>query len=191
VSGLDLEAATFPVAEPDPTEQLAQAQRHALNDKLLAAFKEWATAGGLPVDKWTISDNGLFKNPLGDEVTPYDAACSLQRIAEIKASVDEAVMVQCFYYQENKNSPPVLPCELRKSGQATVVIWALWDGKKCHGEARQAMPATPSVLVGIEGYGPDEAEWKDPYKVYALLEYGFKLGAFTATGEDTADEIPF
>ncbi len=164
-------------AEMHVSEQLARAQRLALNDAILSAFKAWADGAGFQVDKWGITESGVLTNPLGDGVSLYDAAMSLQRIAEMKA-LEASEVVGCFCLHHSSGDP-VLPCELRKNGQVSLVIWSIWDGTKCHGEARAAMPATPSLLVGIEGYGPDEAEWKEPHKLYALMEYGFKLMAYT------------
>lgn len=186
-----------PLVEADPAavERLAEAQRMGLNDALLAAFKSWATAAGFQVDKWTISLMGYLLNPLGDAVSPRDAAHSLQRIADMK-TIDQAELASCFVYRQKdrhgNEGPPIMPCELRKEGQASIVIWAAWDGKQCIGDARQAMPATPALLVGLEGGTPEDAEWREPARLYTLMEYGFKLGNFTEVAplEVTAAQAP-
>lgn len=185
-AGEDLDAATIDAEEANSYEQ-----RRALSEAFLGAFKSWAAAAGFMVDKWTISDQGVLLNPLGDGMSTYDAACSLQRIAEMK-TIDGEAAVYCFRTKHGRlakdHETPELPIELRKSGQATVVIWALWDGRQCVGEARADMPATPSVLIGLEGYGPEEAEWKEPHKVYALMEYGFKLCSYSPSTDARSDE---
>lgn len=62
-----------------------------------------------------------------------------------------------------------------------LVIWAIWDGEKCVGQATEGMPSTPSVLVSLEGCGPKEGKWTDPVKLYSFLEFGYKLGRYVPT----------
>lgn len=184
MSGEDLAAMIRVSADLEQNnERLSENQRHALHDLLLQAFQDWAKRGGFNVDKWRISGRGLPVNPLGDEMFPHDAALSLQRIAEF-ALIDPGEAAKCFYV----NDTPEVPIALEKPGQPTIVIWAIWDGKTCVGEARQAMPATAALLVALEGCDPDEAAWKEPVKIYTMMEYGFRLGRYKAP-EPTAFKL--
>ncbi len=162
---LQAEAMNVDLADQD---RLQQMQYHALLAMVFEAFKAWAARANWKVDDWQVSSNGNLINPLGDE-------CSLQRIAEMRA-LDPGVLAGSFHAERR-----LPPCELRKAGQATLVIWASWDGKQCLGQATEGMPATPALLVSLEGCGPELGKWTDPVKLYTLLEYGFKIEPFTET----------
>lgn len=169
------------------------AQTVDLFDRLLEAFTTWAKAAGHNVDKWTVSKgSGQPINPLGDECSWYEAALSLQRIAEM-AAINPATLVSCFHYQKSEGAPTEMPCELTKKGQATLVLWATWDGEEEQvGLTMLSQPQPPrpnkaAVLVSLEGCGPEQGKWLDPVKLYAFMEYGFHLGRYTPT---TAIPIP-
>jgi len=166
-------------ADEKAIEAIDKAQRDGLRDKMFDGFKDWAAGAGFDVSKWTMNAQGVLVNPLGDEMAANDAAASLQRIAQISA-IDRGELVLCFHYLPHGKSEPELPCSLTKAGQPALTIWAVWDGRRVLGEARSAMPAAPSLLVSLEGGGPDDGEWKEPAKLYALMEYGFRLGAYKA-----------
>lgn len=164
---------------------LQEAQREALLDKLFEAFKEWAKASNWDVSAWNVyrfngEHFGKPVTPLGDVVSYYEAVCSLQRIAEMRA-IDQGTLVSSFYVTGLVSGEPILPCQLTKQGHAAIVIWSLWDGQKCVGNAREGMPTTPAVLVSIEGCGPEDGKWTEPLKLYSLMEFGLKLGRYVPT----------
>lgn len=172
-------------------ERLRAAQTEALFLALFKTFVGWANSAGMNVDDWKLAQmSGNLLNPLGGECSFYEAACSLQRIAEMR-SLPPAVLVGSF--KAGHDDDDVLPCQLEKKGQATLVIWARWDGQEYRGPD-VAHPDEPAVLVSLEGCGPELGKWTDPVKLYALLEYGFQIGPYTETTDASAtgeQDIPF
>lgn len=202
---------------------LQEAQREALRIKLFAAFEEWAKAAGWDVSAWKVGDAqtaaggdafGLPVTPLGDAVSFYDAACSLQRIAEMR-TLNPSTVAGSFYHQGEPEDVPQLPCQMNKQGQVPLVIWAIWDGESQVGPVTPARglspggeampcpahPSKPSVLVSLEGCGPELGKWTDPVKLYSFLEFGYKLGRYVPTTDaslfddlprdDGSEDIPF
>lgn len=182
---------------------LQEAQREALRIKLFDAFKDWATAAGWDISAWKIGDAqttisgsafGLPVTPLGDAVSFYDAACSLQRIAEMRA-LNPSTVAGSFYHQGDQENPR-LPCQMNKQGKVPLIIWAIWDGDVLVGPKAEGMPSTPSVLVSLEGCGPELGKWTDPVKLYSFLEFGYKIGPYVPTTDSSvfdpdSEEIPF
>ncbi len=82
---------------------------------------------------------------------------------------------------------------MNKAGHASIVVWATWDGEQQCGPQTPTRgfggeplscpphPSAPSVLVSLEGCGPELGKWTEPLKLYAFLEYGFKIGRYVET----------
>lgn len=160
-------------------DKLQKAQRRGLMDGLLETFKTWANKAGWDASAWRVTEQGGLLNPLGDEASFYEGAMSLQRIADM-AALSPATVVPCFYV-ESSGEGPILPCQLDKRGQASVLIWATYDGETLHsaaGVSNIPAPPGPGLFVSLEGCNWEDGKWTDPVKLYTFMEYGFKLVRF-------------
>lgn len=180
----------------EASDRLAAASFAGLQDQLLQTFKNWASVCGYAVEDWKIAPSGNLLNPVGVECSFYEATCSLQRIAEM-LQMDPVTLVGSFY-AANHQEDQILPCQLSLEGHPSIVIHARWDGEHYTGPAPyDAKRGEPSVLVSLEGCGPELGKWTDPKKLYALMEYGFRLGHFVEhtdakiERDDPDQDIPF
>lgn len=163
-------------------------QKIELFARLFACFQQWAKEANLDVSRWTVDDHGQPVTPLGDSCSFYEAAMSLARIAEM-ATLHPSSVVSSFYFQAKDSDTAELPSELRKDGQPTLVVWAIWDGQKLTGDVGLpplATPEKPAALVALEGCQPGEGSWMDPVKLYSFLEFGYRIGRFGGAAEPTS-----
>lgn len=178
----------------EAAERLALANLGALKDQLLQTFRAWAKRNGWDASDYKAADgpNVNLLTPLGEQCSFYEAARSLERIASMRA-VDPAALAEQFAYRPPNEGTAELPAQLNKRGQPSLVIFAIWDGAALQGFAgdNPSPPKKPAVLVALEGESVESAEWKDPVKMYALMEYGFTLGPHGTEPETEDEDIPF